>query len=73
MSMERVLSLRNAATNGPILHPRVNVSVESHGNDDDDAGWGKLLTRYQRSLAILPGETLGASRRNGRSNENFAY
>jgi hypothetical protein len=25
--------------------PRVNVSVESHGDDDDDAGWGKLLAR----------------------------
>jgi hypothetical protein len=23
----------------------VNVSVECHGGDDDDAGWGKILTR----------------------------
>jgi hypothetical protein len=28
---------------------------------------------YQSSLAVLPAETSGASRRNGRRNENFAY
>jgi hypothetical protein len=28
-------------TKEPIVHPRVNMSMDSHG---DDAGWGKLLT-----------------------------
>jgi hypothetical protein len=28
---------------------------------------------HQSSLAVLPGETSGASRRNGRRSENFAY
>jgi hypothetical protein len=28
---------------------------------------------YHSSLAVLPAETSGASRRNGRRNENFAY
>jgi hypothetical protein len=28
---------------------------------------------YQNSLAVLPAETSGASSRNGRRNENFAY
>jgi hypothetical protein len=31
------------------------------------------LLVYQSSLAVLPAETSGASRRNGRRNENFAY
>jgi hypothetical protein len=28
---------------------------------------------YQSSLAVLPAETSGVSRRNGKRNENFAY
>jgi hypothetical protein len=42
-----VRRLRTAANNGPIVHAWVNVSVESHSDEDedDDASWGKLLTR----------------------------
>jgi hypothetical protein len=33
------------ATNGPIVHfLGDNVSTESHGDDDDDAGWELFLT-----------------------------
>jgi hypothetical protein len=50
--------------------------MESHGGggggNDDDAGWGQLLTRPPE-LTVLPAETSGASRRNGRRRENFAY
>jgi hypothetical protein len=35
-------------------------------------GYNSCLV-YQISLAVLPAETSGASRRNGRKNENFAY
>jgi hypothetical protein len=36
------------------------------------AGDNTLLV-HQSSLAVLPAETSGASRRNGRRSENFAY
>jgi hypothetical protein len=42
------------------------VSVESHGDDDDNS-----LLVHQSSLAVLPAETSGESRRNGRRSENF--
>jgi hypothetical protein len=43
----------------------------SHGGDD--SGWGQLLTLHQSSLAALPAEPSGESRKNGRWSENFAY
>jgi hypothetical protein len=45
------------------------MSVESYGDDDDD----NSLLAHQSSLAFLPAETSGESRRNGRRRENFAY
>jgi hypothetical protein len=71
---ERVrLCLRTAATNGPIVHPpsdmwvwRTMVVVMMPAGDNS---W--LV--HQSSLAILSGQTSGASRRNGRRSENFAY
>jgi hypothetical protein len=45
--------------------------VESHGGDDD-AGWGKLLPHPPELSGNATSSHLGASRRNGRS-ENFAY
>jgi hypothetical protein len=41
------------------------VSVESDGDDDNS------LLVHQSSLAVLPAETSGESRRNGRRSENF--
>jgi hypothetical protein len=46
--------------------------MESHG-DDGDASWGITLDSAIRALPMLPAETSGASRRNARRNENFAY
>jgi hypothetical protein len=64
--------LITAATNGPIVHPpgdmwawRAMVMMMPAG----DNSW--LV--HQSSLAVLPAETSGASRRNGQSSENFAY
>jgi hypothetical protein len=42
--------------------------VEGRGDDNRDNSW--LV--YQSSLVVLPTEASGASRRNGRRNENFA-
>jgi hypothetical protein len=60
------LCLRTAATNGPIVHPqsdmltwRVMVMVMMPVGDNS---W--LV--HQSSLAVLPAETSGASRKNGR-------
>jgi hypothetical protein len=53
------------------LSPGWYVNVESHGNDD--AGWGYSWLVHQSSLAVLPAETSGASRRNGLRIENFSY
>jgi hypothetical protein len=57
-----------------IIHPPGdNVSVDSHGGDDD-AGWGKRLTR----LPELSGSPTSRDMwkqlgRSGRKSENFAY
>jgi hypothetical protein len=66
------LCLRTAATNGPIFHfPgdmwawRAMVMVTPAG----DNSW----LFHQNSMAVFPVETSGASRRNGRRSENFAY
>jgi hypothetical protein len=66
------ICLRTADTNGPIFHPpgdmwawRAMVMIIPAG----DNFW---LVR-QSSLTVLPVETSGASRRNGRRSENFAY
>jgi hypothetical protein len=66
------LSLRNAATNGPTVHPagdmwawRAMVMMMPAG----DNTW--LI--HQSFLAVLPAETSGESRKNGRRSENFAY
>jgi hypothetical protein len=65
------LCLRTAATNGPIVHPpgdlwawRAMVMMMPTG----DNSW--LV--HQSTLAVLPTETSGASRRNGRRSENFS-
>jgi hypothetical protein len=63
--------LRTAAITGLLFVPRVNVSGVR--GDDDDAGWDNSWFVYQSSLAVLSAETSGASKRNGRGNENFAY
>jgi hypothetical protein len=42
--------------------------MTSHG--DDGAGW---ILVHQSSLAVLPAETSGASRRNKLRSENFEY
>jgi hypothetical protein len=50
------------------------VSMESHGgDDDDDAGRGKLLTCPPELSGSPTSKTSVASRRNGRRSENFAY
>jgi hypothetical protein len=66
------LCLIIAPTNGPIVHPpadmwtwRTMVVMMSAA----DNSW--LV--HQSSLAVLPAETSGASRGNGRKSENFAY
>jgi hypothetical protein len=66
------LCLRTAATNGPIVHPpgdmwawRAMVMMMPAG----DNSW----VVHQSSLAVLPAETSGESRRKGRQSENFAY
>jgi hypothetical protein len=48
------------------------VSVDSHGMMMIPAGDNSWLVHYS-SLAVLPAETSGASRSNGRRSENFAY
>jgi hypothetical protein len=69
------LCLRTAATNGPIVHP-----------PGDMWAWIAMMMMmmmmpagdnsfpvHQSSLTVLRAETSGASRRNGRKSENFAY
>jgi hypothetical protein len=65
------LYLRTAATNGPTVHP-----------PGDKWAWTAIMMMpsgdnywlvRQSSLTVLPAETSGASRRNGRRSENFAY
>jgi hypothetical protein len=74
ISMGWVLRLRSAATNVLIVHPPGDVwAWTSHGDDDDDAGWGNSWLVHQNSLAVIPAEIFGASRRHGRRSENFAY
>jgi hypothetical protein len=65
------LRLRTAATTGPIVRPpgdmwswKAMVAMMPSG----DNSW--LV--HQNSLAVLPAETSGESRRNGRRSENFA-
>jgi hypothetical protein len=63
--------LRTAKTNGPIFHPprdyEWNAVVMMMQAEDN------FWLVYQSSLAVLPAETSGPSRRNGRRSENFAY
>jgi hypothetical protein len=68
------ICLRTAATNGPIVHPpsdksmwawRAMVMMMPAG----DNSW----LAHQSSLAILPAERAGTSRRNGWRSENFTY
>jgi hypothetical protein len=40
---------------------------------DDDAGWGYLLTRPTELSGSPTSRDMGASRRNGRRSENFAF
>jgi hypothetical protein len=70
------LCLRTAATNWPILHPpvdmwawRTRVMIIMIMMPAGNNSW--LV--HQSYLAVLPVETSGASRRNGRRSENFAY
>jgi hypothetical protein len=67
------LCLRTAATNGPIVHPpgdmwawRTTVMMMMMSAGDNS--W--LV--HQSSLSVLPAETCGKNRRNGRRSENFA-
>jgi hypothetical protein len=48
------------------------VSLEGHGDDDDDADWDNYWLVRQSSLAVQPVQTSGASRKNGWRSENFA-
>jgi hypothetical protein len=66
------LCLRTAATNWPNVHPpgdmwawRATVMMMSAG----DNSW----LFHQSCLAVLPAQTSGASMRNGRRSDNFAY
>jgi hypothetical protein len=54
--------------NGPIVHPPGDIWTDNHSGDD--AEWGYL---HQSSQAVLPAETSGEIKRNGRRSENFAY
>jgi hypothetical protein len=66
------LCLRTAATNGPIVQLPAYMWA-----------WRTMVMMmlvlntswlvHQSSLAVLPAKTSGASRRNGRRSENFAY
>jgi hypothetical protein len=67
------LCLRTAATNRPIVYPpsdmwarRTMVMMMMLAGDNS---W----LDHQSSLAVLPAETSGESRRNERRNENFVY
>jgi hypothetical protein len=65
--------LRTAVTNGPVVHPssdmwawRAMVMMMMPAADNS---WLVL----QSSLAVLPAESSGETRRNGRRNENLVY
>jgi hypothetical protein len=66
------LCLRTAATSGPIDHPPGDMWTWRAMVMKLSAGDNSWLVN-QSSLAVLPVETSGASRRNGRRSENFAY
>jgi hypothetical protein len=63
------LTSQNRSLHWPVVHPvgesewRAMVMMMQAGD----------MTVCQSSLAVLPAETSGASIRNGRRNENFAY
>jgi hypothetical protein len=66
------LCLKTAATNGPIVHHpgdmwtcRATVMMMP--------AWDNSWSVYQSSLAVIPAETFGASRRNERRSENFGH
>jgi hypothetical protein len=67
-----VRRLRTMATNGPIVHPLSNMSAWTAMVMKLQTGENSLLV-HQISLAVLPAETSGTSRRTGRRSENFAY
>jgi hypothetical protein len=66
------LCLRTAATNRPIVHPPGDISIWRAMVVMMPAGYNSWLVNLS-SLAVLPAETSGESRRNGRRSENFAY
>jgi hypothetical protein len=66
------LCLRTAATNGPIVHPPADMWAWRSMVVMMSAADNAWLVRPS-SLAVVPAETSGASRRNGRRSENFAY
>jgi hypothetical protein len=66
------LRLRNAATNGPIVHPPGDMWAWTTMVMIMLAGDNSWLV-HQSSMTVLPAETPGASRGNGRRSENFAH
>jgi hypothetical protein len=66
------LCVRTVATNGPIVHLPGDRWAWSAMVMMMRAGNYSWLV-HQSSLAVLPAETSGACRRNGRSSENFHY
>jgi hypothetical protein len=66
------LCLRTAATNEPTVHPLCDMWAWKAMVVMMLAGDNSWLV-HQSSLAVLPAESSGASTRNGRSCENFAY
>jgi hypothetical protein len=66
------LRLRTAATSGPIVHPPGDMLSWSAMVMMTPAGDNSWLV-HQSSLAVLPADTSGTSRKNGRRSENFAH
>jgi hypothetical protein len=67
------ICLRTAASKGPIVYPPGDMwACRAIVMMMMPAGYNSWLV-HQSSLAVLPAETSGASRRNGRRSENFAY
>jgi hypothetical protein len=64
------LCLRTAATNGPIVHPPGDMRALIAMEVIMPAGENYWLV-HQSSLAVLPADTSGRSRRNGRRSEKF--
>jgi hypothetical protein len=65
------LCLGTAATNGPIVHPQGDIRTwRAMTMMMMPLGENSWLV-HQSSLAVIPVETFGASRRNGRRIENF--